>query len=275
MANLISIQEAVDNFKELIESSIRDGGIAAKEAMIRSSKPINNIHEAVKSDLIRNGISKDRIHPPLGASSPELKLAGFIKQKHQDVCVSPAGYIPEEETLTEGILREAMDYYGKDYTERTISINVRSQMSSLAKNFDTLYERTIAEAQNLHVRCPRMVLGEVYMIPVKEYDAEAMKTNEVKFIDRIGAVEKYIKSFQAINGRVDYSREDYKYERVCLLLVDFEQTPAKIYGHNSELYDDGLLDSKSDAVIDELSWDTFTKSILSTYDTRFASGIVS
>ena len=272
MANLISIQEAVDNFKELIESSIKEGGIAAKEAMIRSSKPINNIHEAVKSELIRSGISPNRIHPPLGATSPELKLAGFIKQKHQDVCVSPEGYIPEEETLTEGILREAMDYYGKDYTERTISINVRSQMSSLAKNFDTLYERTIAEAQNLHVRCPRMVLGEVYMIPVKEYDAEAMKNNEVKFIDRIGAVEKYIKSFQAINGRLDYSREDYKYERVCLLLVDFEQTPAKIYGHNSELYEDGLLDSKSDAFIDELSWETFTVNILNTYNARFGKG---
>jgi hypothetical protein len=270
MANLLSIQEAVDNFKELIESSIKKGGIAAKEAMIRSSKPINNIHEAVKSELIQSGISASRIHPPLGVTSPELKLAGFIKQKHQDV--SPEGYIPEEEILTEGILREAMDYYGKDYTERTISINVRSQMSSLAKNFDTLYERTIAEAQNLHVRCPRMVLGEVYMIPVKEYETDAMKNNKVKFIDRIGSVEKYIKSFQAINGRLDYLREDYKYERVCLLLVDFEQTPAKIYGNNSELYEDGLLDSKSDAFIDELSWETFTANIINTYNSRFGKG---
>jgi hypothetical protein len=267
--NLISIQEAVDNFKHLIESSIIEGGVAAKEAMIRSSKPINNIHEAVKSDLIRNGIAPHRIHPPLGATSPELKLAGFIKQKHQDVCVEPEGYVPETETLSEGILREATDYYGKAFTERTISINIRSQMSSLAKNFDTLYERTIAEAQNLHVRCPKMVLGEVYMIPVNEYDAAAMKNNEVKFIDRIGAVEKYIKSFQAINGRPDYTREDYKYERVCLLLVDFEQTPAKIYSHNQELYDDGLLSSSSDAIIDELCWETFTKSIISTYNQRF------
>jgi hypothetical protein len=269
MADLISIQRAVDNFKELIETSIISGGIAAKEAMIRSSKPINNIHEAVKSELIRSGISPSRIHPPIGATSPELKLAGFIKQKHQDVCVSPEGYIPEQEKLTEGILREETDHYGRNYTERTISINVRSQMSSLAKNFDTLYERTIAEAQNLHVRCPRMVLGEVYMIPVKEYDAEAMKNKKIKFIDRIGAVEKYIKSFQAINGRIDYSREDYKYERVCLLLVDFEPTPAKIYCHNSELYNDGLLDKNSDAVIDELAWDTFTLSILKTYNARF------
>jgi hypothetical protein len=269
MANLITIQQAVDNFKKLIETSIIEGGIKAKEAMIRSSRPINNIHEAVKSDFIRSGISEHRIHPPLGESKPELKLAGFIKQKNQDVCVSPEGYIPESEMMTEGILREATDYYGKDYTERTISVNIRSQMSSLAKNFDTLYERTIAEAQNLHVRCPKMVLGEVYMIPVKEYDAAAMINNEIKFIDRIGAVEKYIKSFQAINGRPDFTREDYKYERVCLLLIDFEKTPAKIYSSNMDLINDGLIDKNTDANMSELSWETFTRNILDTYSTRF------
>lgn len=271
MTNLITIQQAVDGFKELIETSIIEGGIKGKEAMIRSSRPINFIHEAVKADLIRKGISPDRIHPPLGASKPELKLAGFIKQKHQDVCVSPEGYTPESETMTEGILREATDYYGKDYTERTISVNIRSQMSSLAKNFDTLYERTIAEAQNLHVRCQKMVLGEVYMIPVKEYDASVMDDNSVQFIDKVGAVEKYIKSFQAINGRLDFTREDYKYERVCLLLVDFAQTPAKIYSSNQELINDGLLDENSTASIDELSWETFTDNILSNYETRFGS----
>lgn len=271
MTNLITIQQAVDGFKELIETSIIEGGIKAKEAMIRSSRPINFIHEAVKADFIRKGISPGRIHPPLGASKPELKLAGFIKQKHQDVCVSPEGYIPDSELMTEGILREATDYYGKDYTERTISVNIRSQMSSLAKNFDTLYERTIAEAQNLHVRCPKMVLGEVYMIPVKEYYAAVMDNNEVQFINRIGAVEKYIKSFQAINGRLDYTREDYKYERVCLLLVDFEQSPAKIYSTNQDLINDGLLDESSTASIDELSWETFTDNILSNYETRFGS----
>ncbi|MCB9197414.1 MAG: restriction endonuclease [Flavobacteriales bacterium] len=271
MTNLITIQQAVDGFKELIETSIIEGGIKAKEAMIRSSRPINFIHEAVKADFIRKGISPDRIHPPLGASKPELKLAGFIKQKHQDVCVSPEGYIPDSEIMTEGILREATDYYGKDYTERTISVNIRSQMSSLAKNFDTLYERTIAEAQNLHVRCPKMVLGEVYMIPVKEYDAAVMDNNVVQFIDKVGAVEKYIKSFQAINGRLDYTREDYKYERVCLLLVDFEQSPAKIYSTNQDLINDGLLDESSTASIDELSWETFTNNILSNYETRFGS----
>lgn len=271
MANLITIEQAVDGFKDLIETSIIEGGIKAKEAMIRSSRPINFIHEAVKADLIRKGISPDRIHPPLGASKPELKLAGFIKHKHQDVCVAPESYTPESETMTEGILREATDYYGKEYTERTISVNIRSQMSSLAKNFDTLYERTIAEAQNLHVRCPKMVLGEVYMIPVKEYDASVMDDNVVRFIDKVGAVEKYIKSFQAINGRFDSTREDYKYERVCLLLVDFAQTPAKIYSSNQELINDGLLDASSTASINELAWGDFTDSILANYETRFGN----
>lgn len=271
MANLITIQEAVDSFKRLIEDSIRKGGINAKEAMIRSSKPINYIHEAVKSDLIRSGIAPQRIYPPLGNTKPELRLAGFIKQKHQDVCVAPNGYNPEEETLTEGILREATDYYGRDYTERTISINIRSQMSSLAKNFDTLYERTIAEAQNLHVRCPKMVLGEVYMIPVKEYDAVAMKANAVRYINKIGAVEKYIRSFQAINGRPDYTKDDYKYERVCLLLVDFEQSPAKIYSTNNDLYNSGLLPPASNANIEALSWEMFTTSLLNNYNERFGT----
>lgn len=178
MANLISIQEAVNNFQALIEGAILQGGIEAKEAIIRSSRPINNIHEAVKSALIDAGIERQRIFPPLGAGSPEMKLAGFLKHKHQDVCVAPNEHLPENEIMQEGLLQEAADYYGKAYTERVLAINIRSQMSSLAKNFDTLYERTIAEAQNLHVRCPKMVLGEVYMIAVKEYNPAAMKNNK-------------------------------------------------------------------------------------------------
>ena len=269
MPNLISIQEAVNNFKALIEGSILQGGIEAKEAMIRSSRPINNIHEAVKSALIIAGIESDRLYPPLGASSPEMKLAGFLKQKHQDVCVAPKDYKPMNEIMQEGLLQEEADYYGKTYTERVLSINVRSQMSSLAKNFDTLYERTIAEAQNLHVRCPKMVLGEVYMIAVKEYNPVAMKDNKIKFIDKRGAVQKYIKSFQAINGRTDFTKEDYKYEKVCLLIVDFEQSPAKIYSSNEELISDGLMPANSQANIVELNWESFTPSILKTYESRF------
>ena len=43
-------------------------------------------------------------------------------------------------------------------------------MSSLAKNADTLFERIFAKSLNLHMRYPNIVLGEVYLIPVYEYD---------------------------------------------------------------------------------------------------------
>jgi hypothetical protein len=266
---LISIEEAVRNFKALIEGSIRAGGESGKAAMIRSSKPIQNIHEAVKADIIRHGIDPARIFPPLGETKPELEIAGFIKKKAQDICVLPTRGRPAEEVLKEGLLRETTDYYGKDYTERIISINVRSQISSLAKNFDTLYERAIAEAQNLHVRCPRMCLGEVYMIAVPEYDSDSIKNKKVKFLQRDGTVEKYIKSFQAINGREDTTREEYRYERACLLIVDFSVDPPHIYSSDAELRADGLLSSESDATISGLTWVGFTESLLATYRSRF------
>jgi len=269
MSNLITIEQAIINFKELIEGSIIEGGTAGKQAMIRSSKPINNIHEAVKSELINNDIPRHRIFPPLGKTTPELKLAGFLKQKYQDVCVAPEGKETNEEILTEGLLQEATDYYGMEYTERTISINIRSQISSLAKNFDTLYERTIAEAQNLHVRCPRMCLGEVYMIAVPEYSSDAFKNNDIVFLDRAGTVEKYVKSFQAINSRTETNKDGYKYERVCLLIVDFRKEVPKIYNTDEELKEAGLLPDEAEASIADLNWNNFTKNLLNTYFHRF------
>ncbi|MBC8487527.1 MAG: restriction endonuclease [Bacteroidetes bacterium] len=271
MQDLITIEQAVSNFKQLIEDSIIEGGTDGKQAMIRSSKPINNIHEAVKSKLINNGIARHRIFPPLGETKPELKLAGFFKQKYQDVCVTPEGKETNEDILMEGLLQEATDYYGHEYTERIISINIRSQISSLAKNFDTLYERTIAEAQNLHVRCPRMCLGEVYMIAVPEYSSNAFKNNEVVFLDRAGTVEKYIKSFQAVNGRTDTGKDEYKYERICLLIVDFSQSMPKIYNTDEELKEAGLLSKNTDASIAQLTWETFMLALLEEYQARFGT----
>ena len=197
-------------------------------------------------------------------------MQDLLNKKNQDVCVSPEGYAPEKETMTEGILREVTDY-GKDYTERTISINIRSQMSSLAKNFDTLYERTIAEAQNLHVRCPEMVLGEVYMIPVKEYDTSVMDDNKVEFIDRIGAVEKYIKSFQAINMRTGKNDEKSKYERICLLIVDFDRTVLKIYNTTKELIQDGFLCAGATCSMNDLDYRNFIAYIMQVHSARFSA----
>lgn len=268
----ITIEEAVKNFKELVESSIIMGGDKAKTAMIRSSKPILNIHDAVKSELILNGVNENLIFPHLFERTPELKLAGALKKKDQDVCIVPNDLEQKKEILDRGLLQGTEDLFGKRFTEKTLTINVRSQISSIQKNFDTLYERTISEAQNLHDRCSNMVLGEVYLLAVPEYDDSEFKNNNCIFKDvNKNLVEKYIKSFQAITNRKDSSDYSYLYESTCLLIVDFRNDVPKIYNSTEELKSDGLLPSDSEISYEGLCWNDFITKILKVYKERFGS----
>lgn len=269
----MTINEAVLNFRELIESSIIDGGNVSKTAMIRSSKPILNIHEAVKHELINRGINSSLIYPPLNQRSPELKLAGLLKQKDQDICVIPNCLNPQHEILQDGLLQGLQDEYGQIFTEQTLTINVRSQISSIQKNFDTLFERTYAEAQNLHERCPNMVLGEVYLLAVPEYDDTAFKHNKILFKQiNQKLVEKYIKSFTAITNRIDTAKNFYKYESTCLLIVNFNHQIPIIYHSTQELINNGLLPSDTKVNYDILSWNNFFDKLLNIYNQRFGLG---
>lgn len=225
--HLETIDEAVARIKYLIEKSIVDGGVEAKNNLIRTQEPICILHDAAKASFIRLGVNPDYINPPYGEHTGELKLAGFFKCKDQDVCILPNNVSAEEEILLfDGILKGKNDPFGFDLTQKILSVNVRSQLSSIAKNFDTLYERTFAEALNLHLRCPNMVLGEFYMIPVFEYDDNIAKNRQVGFKNNRKIqehIQKYIYSFGAVNNRSTISGEEYKYERVCLLVVDFSR----------------------------------------------------
>jgi hypothetical protein len=273
MPNLINLQTAVNNFRDLINASIIEGGNKSKTAMIRSSKPILNLHEAVKSQLVENGVNINLLFPPLESRSPELKLAGSLKQKDQDVCVVPNDVEPQMEILQVGLLKGTEDYYGENYTKQTLTINVRSQISSIQKNFDTLYERTFSEAQNLHDRCPQMVLGEVYMIAVPEYDDKEFENN--KFVFKAISpkiVEKYIKSFHSITNRSDTTKYFYQYEATCLLIVDFSRETPKIYHSTQELIADGLLPNDTEIVYEGLDWNSFSGKLLNIYSTRFGTG---
>ncbi|GAB6010633.1 hypothetical protein [Viscerimonas tarda] len=230
----------------------------------------------VKSEFIRLGVNETLVRPPLGNSAGELKLSGVLKTKDQDICIIPNHLVPIKEELTyDGLLNGYSDKYGIEYTKHILSINVRSQLSSAAKNFDTLYERTFAEALNLHLRCPKMVLGELYMIPVKEYESKASKNKKVEYRSIKGIdkhIEKYLLSFSAINERIDEAKDFYKYERVCLLIVDFSARTPKIYNTDDELRKDGLLPMGSRASIENLSFPTFASDLLSIYTSRFGTG---
>lgn len=270
---LETVDEAVARIKYLIERSIIDGGVEAKNNLIRTQEPICILHDVVKASFMRLGVNPDYVNPPYGEHNGELKLAGFFKCKDQDICILPNNVSAEEEILLfDGILKGKKDPFGFELTQKILSVNVRSQLSSIAKNFDTLYERTFAEALNLHLRCPNMVLGEFYMIPVFEYDDHLAKYHRVGFKQnrRIQKhIQKYIYSFGAINNRSTVSGEEYKYERVCLLIVDFNRDTPKIYDSDDELKADGLLPEHTTASINNMNFSTFANSLISIYQQRF------
>lgn len=283
MPNLITIQDAVNRIKRLIQDAIRNGGTdkkgnaidgcVAKNNLIKTQGPICLIHDAVKSDFVRLGVNPTNIRPTIGRHKGELKVYGAVKAKKQDICLCPNNVVPTPQTLTfDGILRGKRDPLGLDYTERVLSVNVRSQLSSVSKNFDTLYERTFAEPLNLHLRCPNMVLGEVYMIPVYEYDDAAAHLNRVAFKNNRNVkshIAKYISSFSAVNDRQLIAGTEYKYERVCLLVVDFRPETPRIYNTDEELIADGLLAANSGVSINNLNYPTFVRTLLDIYAQRF------
>ena len=129
--------------------------------------------------------------------------------------------------------------------EGGISINVRSQLSSGGKDFDTLYERTFAEALNLHLRVPKLVMGEVYLIPPILYSSSAIRNKQVLFTEKLPV--KYLLAFNAINNRTTTSANEYKYERVCLLIVDFETKPPTLINNVNQLVAKGVINSNQSA----------------------------
>ncbi|MCC3359014.1 hypothetical protein [Bacillus sp. REN16] len=285
--NLLDLNSTLLNMKNDLEASITTAtvkgspvnskgipygnGQKAKEALIRSQGLINHLHELIKAELIRTSINPSKIFPPLGHGKPELKITGLLKQKDQDICVKPTNIIPVKEKISWGpLLHENITCsLGKELTEQIVVINIRSQMSSLAKNADTLFERTFAEALNLHNLHPNLCLGEVYMIPVREYDEVAMVKNQVKFKKNVTNIAKYISFFDFINGRQDPTKDHHKYERCALLIVDFSTDIPKLYNTTDELKKDKLVPPNFPIELEKISINTFVDDLLGVYNQRF------
>ncbi len=280
--NLALLQNAVNTIKTSIEQSISTAtfdiktyptGRDAKEALIRSQKLINHIHEVVKLSLheeLTNRNIAHEIHPPIGFSSPELAVAGFIKKKYQDVVIIPNRLRRVSEEIDEGLDIGETDNIGKSTSEKLIVVGVRSQLSSIAKNFDTLMERTFAETFNLRLRLPRLVMGEVYLIPIFEYDDVQMISNTVGFKDRQVSVEKFIRVFLGISGRSnsDIDKTLYKYDRSCLILVDLRHEQPVIIESTDQLIQQGIVSRHFNMDYNRISPMGFAKDLVDNYIAR-------
>ncbi|MCU0426394.1 MAG: hypothetical protein MUF71_12290 [Candidatus Kapabacteria bacterium] len=112
------------------------------------------------------------------------------------------------------------------------------------------------------------------MIPVYEYDAAAAAHHEIQFVRSVQNVEKYVLGFKALNNRIttrneNYKGDEYKYEKVCLLLVDFSKKQPLVYTKTDDLKRDGLLPQSSPATIENLIFTNFVPHLLHTYTDRF------
>jgi len=280
MPNSININQGLETIKQIIENAINTNGEAGKKTVINSSQIINILHEIVKSDLISKGVNPTLINPLLGTTSPEIQLAGFLKFKTQDVCVFPNHLQPIPETINfNGLHTGKRDPYGELFSEHILTINLRSQLSSLAKNKDTMYERTYAEPLNLHRRLPKMVLGEIYLLSARELDSNQVKLKNVSYkpaSPKIAkSLEEYIYGFSALNQRNTQGDDFFKYERVALLIVDFSQNPVKVYENVNDLKTDNLLPQSSNCSLSNLTYTEFIYDLLLIYDRRFGTGILS
>lgn len=252
----------IDPYTGLIIDSNTKGikfnnGLVAKTSLIRSQKLIYELHEFVKDEFIYYGIDPKLIFPPKNKSTPEINISGRFKQKQQDVCIVPDEIDDKLELIDWGILRYSgkKTQYGAYKEERILTVNLRSQLSSLAKNSDTLFERMIAEPLNLHLQYPKMVTGELFMIPVYEYNDSAMKINSIKFKDNVINLEKYISFFSELNGynSLNIEKEPFKYNHAGLLIVDFSKDIPKIYTTTDELKRDGLINEDYELELAEIS----------------------
>lgn len=279
----VLLQSHINNVKKMIEDAISKrvvsgsttnkygiefaNGQKAKESLIRSQKLIYELHEFTKNEFLAYGIDMKEIFPPINSGSPEVKLHGYFKPKTQDVCIVPNSLDNVSELVNWGAVigTGSTSIYGKYKEERILSTNIRSQLSSVNKNIDTLFERMIAEALNLHLQYPSLVLGELYMIPVHEYDDSAMTNNTVAFKQAQTDIAKFINFFSFLN-RYDGKKENaYKYNRAALVVVDFKQSIPKIYYSTDELKNDGLVPSDYHKELNELSPATYVYDLIRMY----------
>lgn len=268
----------LQKFKKCLEHAILQEGEKGFSNIIRSQKPINYIHEMIKQDLVKNGIVKENIFPPLGSSKPEIKLAGFFKQKDQDICVIPNNNNNNNMDKNKILINwgplnfeNKEDIYGFEFSQKCLVINIRSQMRSIAKNTDTLFERTFAESLNLHMRYPKIVLGEFYLIPVREYSLKYSKRKQIGFEDKLTNIEKYISFFSAISGRDSSNTDLWKYEKCCLMIVNLDSQKPFFYNNSYELKHDKIVSEYFALEYADIGFDLFVSDLLKIYRNRFST----
>jgi hypothetical protein len=231
------LEESLLKMQQDLFNAIKKNGEKGKESLIRSSQFIDQIHQTTKKSFLMQN-KKLFIKPEFNKTNPEENIQGLIKFKNQDITIR---------------IKDSQ------YTLPLV-VNVRSQMSSIEKNFDTILERAFAEVVNLRL-AKNYIIGEVFLLPFQELDQDACKKNKVNFFSKTLNFEKFFLRYNLINHRKNYDEDKnnfYKCDKICLLVVDFKSTPPKL------VTDFGS--DKLNKAYKELSYEGFCKYLLNKYE---------
>ncbi len=181
------LQSTLIEMKRLYESD-------PKKA-VRSQGMIKMLHEFSVRELKRLGISERKVD-----IKTEARIFGSHKPKEVDVAVIH----PQAGPL--------------------IAISLRSQMSSIEKNFANYYEGIIGDVISLHGKYPDLVVGQIYLLPrhtiIKDKNGQTRKEAH--------DLEKKEPLFLRIANRKNGTDRIDKYEHLAYLAVDFLKNPPEV-----------------------------------------------
>lgn len=179
---------------------MRDLYINDAENAVRSKKMISKLENFLK-ESIENNLSD------LGKKELSVKNEIVMFQSEKDKNVDIALIHPINGPL--------------------ITIGVRSQMSSVAKNTLTYYQDIVGECVGLQSRYPMSVHSYVYMHPKNIIAKGSLAKENINHL-------KYAQLFNSLGGRAKLNSLDYKsliinktvFDYFCYFVVDFKSTPV-------------------------------------------------
>jgi hypothetical protein len=242
----------LDGIKTDFESAIEDPDDNPSYSLIRSEDLIGRVHTYIIDQLEDNGVNPQNIQEDTYPNDTSATVYGFPKTKSQDILV------------------HSYEENGPIVGPR-MAINVRSQLSSIGKNFDTIFERIYAESLNLHNRFPYLPLGYFFLLPKRGYDSSAKQNNVVERSEKFD-VQKFISSYSSLSGRESPEDEKWKYEAMCLLIVDFEQSPPQIMDNIDDFVEQEIVTPEFAEIYgsEVISVENFFEKLLSDYKTRYS-----
>lgn len=107
--------------------------------------------------------------------------------------------------------------------EPRLIVDVRSQMTSIGKNFNNYIRMKAGEVESIHAKYPKCVVGLIYIHPAGDL-------HTVKPVGLVGSFNytKAAAQLASLDGRTSLTDFASTYEHVAYCVIDFNAKPPKL-----------------------------------------------